>query len=86
MKTQEENKQYLSKFPFKQKGNQELFSSERNTSLFIIGNGFDLMHGLPSSYYNFRDYISKSNRVRSILDTFIRLEEVWGDYESNLDI
>lgn len=25
--------------------------------LYIIGNGFDLYHGLPSSYYSFRDYV-----------------------------
>ena len=27
--------------------------------LFIIGNGFDLAHGYPTSYNNFRDYLSK---------------------------
>lgn len=81
---QEEEKKYLSKLPFKQIDKQELFSLEIDTSLFIIGNGFDLMHGVPSSYYNFRDSISKSNRVRITLETFIHVEDVWGDFESSL--
>lgn len=29
-------------------------------TLYIIGNGFDLMHRVPSSYYNFRDGLGKS--------------------------
>lgn len=27
--------------------------------LYVLGNGFDLMHRVPSSYYNFRDSLSK---------------------------
>lgn len=30
-------------------------------TLYIIGNGFDLMHRVPSSYYNFRDSLGKNN-------------------------
>lgn len=29
------------------------------SSLFIIGNGFDIAHGIPSKYSNFREYIIK---------------------------
>ena len=83
-KKQEVEKQLLSKLPFKQIDKQELSSLDTDSSLFIIGNGFDLMHGVPSSYYDFRDSISKSNRVRSTLETFIHVENVWGDFESNL--
>lgn len=27
--------------------------------LFIIGNGFDMAHGLPTSYNDFREYLIK---------------------------
>src|SRR5690625_3427579 len=30
------------------------------TALFIIGNGFDLAHDLPTSYSNFRDYLKET--------------------------
>ncbi|MDU5650068.1 MAG: AbiH family protein, partial [Clostridium perfringens] len=29
--------------------------------LFIIGNGFDLAHGLKTSYYDFRSYLDEEN-------------------------
>lgn len=29
--------------------------------LYIIGNGFDLNHGLPTSYWNYRDYLLQAN-------------------------
>lgn len=82
--SQEKEDEYLSKLSFKQVDKKELSSLEADISLFIIGNGFDLMHGVPSSYYNFRDSISKSNRVRFTLETFIHVEDVWGDFESSL--
>lgn len=52
--------------------------------LYIIGNGFDLFHGLKSSYYDFRDYIKKTN-----WDLFQRLEVyhtdyLWNDFERKL--
>lgn len=43
--------------------------------LFIIGNGFDLAHGLRTSYGDFRDYIEENNR-----DFLINLEEMYGIY------
>lgn len=27
--------------------------------LYIVGNGFDLAHGLPTAYWNFREYLEK---------------------------
>lgn len=53
-------------------------------ALFIIGNGFDLMHGIPSSYYNFRDTIGKTNILRFTLESYIRADDIWGDFENNL--
>ncbi|NLK52992.1 MAG: hypothetical protein GX295_11225 [Syntrophomonadaceae bacterium] len=55
-----------------------------DTTLFIIGNGFDLMHGISSSYYNFRDTIGKNNILRFTLESYIRADDIWGDFENNL--
>lgn len=81
---QKEEYEYLSKLSFKQVDKKELSSFGADTSLFIIGNGFDLMHGVPSSYYNFRDSMGKNNRVRFTLETFVHVDDVWGDFESSL--
>lgn len=81
---QKEQDEYLSKLSFKQVDKIELSSLETDTSLFVIGNGFDLMHGVPSSYYNFRDSIGKNNTIRFTLETFIHVDDVWGDFESSL--
>ena len=29
--------------------------------LYIIGNGFDLYHHLPSTYYDFRDFVKEKD-------------------------
>ena len=36
-----------------------MYMIDPNTIIFIIGNRFDIMHGVPSSYYNFRDTLGK---------------------------
>lgn len=69
---------------FEQVDKAEVFSLPANRSLVIIGNGFDLMHGIPSSYYNFRDSIDESHPMRFTLEVFIDVKDVWGDFESNL--
>lgn len=71
---------------------QELLCSSRlvktdfplmnNNSLAIIGNGFDVAHGIPSRYYDFRDKAKGS--VRDVLELFIDVEDVWADFENNL--
>ena len=41
-------------------------------TLYIIGNGFDLMHGVKSSYYNFRDFLKKRNpELKVQLESYI---------------
>lgn len=52
--------------------------------LFIIGNGFDLMHGVKSSYYSFRDSLDKNSSIRSTLETFWTPEDIWADFENGL--
>ena len=53
-------------------------------TLYIIGNGFDLMHRVPSSYYNFRDSLGKSNGLQYDLDAVLTAEDIWADFENAL--
>jgi hypothetical protein len=79
---QKELEEFLPTLPFKQIDKVEI--TDPNTTLFIIGNGFDIMHGVPSSYYNFRDTIGKNNILRFTLETYIRKDDVWGNFEDGL--
>ncbi len=57
--------------------------------LYIIGNGFDLHHGLPTSYSGFRSYLRQHNPT--LLDTLSNAfsypssdKDIWGRFEENL--
>lgn len=52
--------------------------------LYILGNGFDLMHGVRSSYYAFRDSLGKRNSLRRTLETWLAPDDIWADFESAL--
>lgn len=47
-------------------------------TLYIIGNGFDLHHGLNTSYLNFRNYC-----VRNVPSLWKNLFEIYGDMINN---
>jgi hypothetical protein len=81
---EKELRSFLSTLPFKQVKMAEVTLSNPEATLFIIGNGFDRMHGTPSSYYHFRDTIGKNNILRFTLETYIRKDNIWGDFESSL--
>ena len=58
-------------------------------TLYIIGNGFDLHHGLRTSYTNFRDdYVCKKQRLWNSLSTIygdhIDKEMWWWNFEEML--
>lgn len=61
------------------------FKSVKNP-LYIIGNGFDLMHGVKSSYNDFSKTIGKHSPLRFTLETYIHIpkEELWGNFEDSL--
>jgi hypothetical protein len=42
------------------------------------------MHGVKSSYYNFRDTIGRNNILRITLENYIRQDDVWGNFEDGL--
>jgi hypothetical protein len=52
--------------------------------LFIIGNGFDLMHGVRSSYWNFQETLGKNSELRFHLETYLQSEELWCNFEDSL--
>ena len=60
----------------------EIITNEK--TLFVIGNGFDLAHGVKSSYYNFASTLGKRNSLRNALETYIMTDDLWGDFENNL--
>ena len=55
--------------------------------VFIIGNGFDLAHGLKTSYLNFRDYLRNNyyyfyNQIKEY--NLFEGDELWSNFENNL--
>ena len=53
-------------------------------TLCVLGNGFDLMHGVKSSYYSFRDSLGKRKGLRNTLETYLTPKDIWSDFESAL--
>lgn len=64
-------------------------------NLFIIGNGFDIAHGLPTRYMDFRDYLEKAdwhyltsleapyNCVPQSKQDYVE-KYLWREFENNL--
>ena len=52
-------------------------------SLVIIGNGFDIFHGIESSYWGFKQYLEKNREYRFInaLESYISSDELWSSFE-----
>lgn len=76
-----------------ERSNMDLFDDSIHKNLCIIGNGFDLHHGLETSYSNFRDFLIKSGRREFVmqLESYFNAEEqdengeyhflLWSDLE-----
>lgn len=52
--------------------------------LYIIGNGFDLMHGVRSSYHDFGNTIGKHSHIRFVLENYLESDDLWADFEGAL--
>ena len=53
--------------------------------LYIIGNGFDLWHGIPSGYQQFQDFVRRYDPVLSkTIEDYLPADEEWSDLESAL--
>ena len=57
---------------------------EEEKTVYILGNGFDLMHGVKSSYYAFRDSMGKQNDVRRALEDYFNVPDLWSNLEEAL--
>ena len=58
-------------------------------ALYIIGNGFDLHHGMQTSYYNFAKYLKKHDmQLYDMLESFVHYpqseDDLWSKFEENL--
>lgn len=54
-------------------------------SLYIIGNGFDIYHGIPSRYSDFKEYLSDvESELHDLVEEYIPAEEDWSDLEAAL--
>lgn len=54
--------------------------------LIIVGNGFDIAHGLPTRYSNFREYLIRKRHKKfyTALEKYIPPEELWAEFEEAL--
>ncbi|MEW5058380.1 MAG: bacteriophage abortive infection AbiH family protein [Cycloclasticus sp.] len=54
-------------------------------NLYIIGNGFDIYHGIPSRYSDFKTYLSDvESDLHDLVEGYIPAEEDWSDMEAAL--
>lgn len=63
-----------------------LKNARPSSTLFIIGNGFDIMHGVPSSYWDFQKTLGKHSELRRHLETYLKIEpdKLWYNLEDSL--
>lgn len=58
------------------------------TVLYIIGNGFDLHHGIPTAYKHFGSFLRKHYRqISAVLDEYLPTyvgEDFWSHFEEHL--
>jgi len=54
-------------------------------TLYVIGNGFDLHHHLPTQYKHFKDYLRTADpEVYTWVDSYVPVEGDWSDLEAAL--
>lgn len=55
------------------------------TRLYIIGNGFDLYHGIKSKYSDFKEFVEENdNKLFETLEKYFNSDELWSDFEGTL--
>lgn len=53
--------------------------------LYIIGNGFDIQHGLKSRYRDFKEYLeSEDIKLVERLEVYFGVDSLWSDFEKTL--
>lgn len=57
--------------------------------LFVIGNGFDVSHGIPCRYSDFYNYLNKNrDDILEIMEKFYYVDndsDLWSDFECSLE-
>lgn len=64
-----------------------LFGDEplNNRRLYLVGNGFDLWHGIPSSYASFKSYVQQHNLLLfEAIEDYLPAGPNWNQLESAL--
>lgn len=77
---------FIKEMPFNYAKLEELKLQEPENTLVVIGNGFDIMHGAKSSFWDFSKTIGKNSSLRWELETYLDVEydELWSDLECSL--
>lgn len=68
--------QLLLKSQYCQVGLSDLTLDNSDKSLIITGNGFDIMHGVKSSYWDFQNTLGKDSRLRYYLETYLDVSDL----------
>ena len=56
-----------------------------NRKLYIIGNGFDLWHGIPSDYWQFKEFVRENDAdLLTAVEDYLPVDEDWHELESAL--
>lgn len=75
----------LSSLPFKQTSLDNLDFLHPDKALVVIGNGFDIMHGVKSSYWDFQKTIGKNSSLRFEMETYLDVPgDLWYNLEDSL--
>ncbi len=70
--------------PFYQTSVTDLVLKNPSKTLVIIGNGFDIMHGVKSSYWDFQKTLGKNSMLRFYLETYLDTKDLWSNLEEAL--
>ena len=56
------------------------------TKLYIVGNGFDIHHGIPSSYSEFGKFLlARDRETAQLFEEYFSVDELfWSEFESRL--
>ena len=53
-------------------------------NILVIGNGFDLAHGLPTKYTDFLEFCRMINAIYNVQNFYIPCNELWDDLKINV--
>ena len=83
-KDEKEIERLIKKLPIPQILIKDMVLENPSESLVIIGNGFDLMHGVKSSYWDFQKTIGKNSSLRFYMETYLDTSDLWSNLEESL--